>query len=409
MTQVALHLEEKSIVEDLEYYFSEVRDKHAHVRPSKDIQSLIPDSTHINDGNEYIGNFLYPATPNSLDRIYIGISLPLFANNWGAAFLIQLLKTLKPNGAVILPVYSEGQAAEKGYWSRSSLENIFLSRSRWKGISNISAENDGVMSLRVGRKWPERIASTAEWFYQERTNLLFDQLISREQSDGVVTRFDPKAMLIASCASSWSNFALSAIVEHIIRDCMGQRQHLSVCDTTADNGQLAMELLLSPYINIAKAISHDPVSSHQRETENLASYFLPETNGRFRSVCSNIEQITFEDRYDVISFTGSLADMSTTLQVAVFERAWNALNPGGVMIVLERPFKEIADGSAIASKGAGLDEILGRFGAIRYYSRYVASELQSGVEISHYSKQIENALKQENETHENAFRVVVKS
>ena len=61
------------------------------------------------------------------------------------SFLLQLLKVLKPNGAIILPVYPEGQAQEKGYWSRSFLENIFLSRQRWTGFSNVRAENDGVM------------------------------------------------------------------------------------------------------------------------------------------------------------------------------------------------------------------------------------------------------------------------
>ncbi len=411
MIQVALHLEEISIDEDLEYYFSEARDKHDHVRPNKDIHSLTPDSAHINlqDGDGRIGNFLYPVTPNTLDRIYIGISLPLFANNWGAAFLIQLLKTLKPNGAIVLPVYAEGQAAEKGYWSRSSLENIFLSRSRWKGISNISAENDGVMSLRVGRKWPERIASTAEWFYQERANLLLDQLISAEQHDRAASQPDPKSIFLASCAVSWSNYPVSAIVERIIQDCIGQRHNLSICDTSADYGQLAMELLLSPYISVANAVNHDPEPSHRRKTRSLASYFLPEIGDRFRSQCLNIEQIIFEDRYDVISFIGSLAEESATQQQVILERAWKALKPGGVMLVLERPFQEVDHSQVIGSKGQALDELLGQFGAIRYYSRYVASELERGVEISHYSKQIENAIKQENETHDGVFRVVTKS
>ena len=83
-----------------------------------------------------------------MDRIFIGISFPLFSNNWGAAFLRHLLGLIKPNGAVILPVYPEVQARDQGLWCRSSLENIFRSRSRYIGISNIWAENDGVMSMR---------------------------------------------------------------------------------------------------------------------------------------------------------------------------------------------------------------------------------------------------------------------
>ena len=118
-------------------------------------------------GEKEIGNLFYPFTPYSLDRIFIGISFPLFSNNWGAAFLRHLLGLIKPNGAVILPVYPEVQARDQGLWCRSSLENIFRSRSRYIGISNIWAENDGVMSMRVGRHWPPVIPSTARWLFEQ--------------------------------------------------------------------------------------------------------------------------------------------------------------------------------------------------------------------------------------------------
>ena len=127
-------------------------------------------------------HFFFPTLPNSLDRIYIGISIPLFANNWGASFLLQLLKILKPDGAIILPVYPEGQAQEKGYWSRSFLENIFLSRQRWTGFSNVRAENDGVMSLKVGREWPDPIVSTIEWFYNQQTNIVLEYILDSKQN-----------------------------------------------------------------------------------------------------------------------------------------------------------------------------------------------------------------------------------
>ena len=80
-------------------------------------------ASEFND--DKVCNFFYPQLPNQLDRIYIGISVSLFANHWGASFLVELLKLVKPGGVIILPVYPEGQAAEKGYWSRSFLENKF--------------------------------------------------------------------------------------------------------------------------------------------------------------------------------------------------------------------------------------------------------------------------------------------
>ena len=132
MAQVVLHLDEKYIAEDLEYYFSGERDKNNQVRPDKNIYSMTPHSRHINidfaDGK--VGNFFYPILPEPIDRIYIGISVSLFANYWGASFLLELLKQVKPGGDIVLPVYPEGQAHEKDYWSRSFLENIFTKGSR---------------------------------------------------------------------------------------------------------------------------------------------------------------------------------------------------------------------------------------------------------------------------------------
>ena len=126
MAHVAFHLAEEFISEDLDYYFSGERDKNNQIRPDENIYSLTPDSLHLNYqiGDGLVGNFFYPTLPNLLDRIYIGISIPLFANNWGAAFLLQLLKILKPGGSIILPVYPEGQAQEKSGGSFPGLPGV---------------------------------------------------------------------------------------------------------------------------------------------------------------------------------------------------------------------------------------------------------------------------------------------
>ena len=54
-----------------------------------------------------ISNVLYPFEKNSIDKIYIGLSFPLFSNNWAASYLRYLLKIIKKDGSIILPVYPE--------------------------------------------------------------------------------------------------------------------------------------------------------------------------------------------------------------------------------------------------------------------------------------------------------------
>ncbi len=218
MSQVILHRGEEYITEDLEYYFSGERDKNNQIRPDKSINSMTPVADHLDSdfSDDKVCNFFYPQLPNQLDRIYIGISVSLFANHLGASFLIELLKLVKPGGVIILPVYPEGQAAEKGYWSRSFLENKFLSRSSWRGMSNVNAENDGVMSLRVGKKWPEPCPSSIEWFYQERSNLLLSSIQSNCNDRPIENHI--KDTFNSLCKLIWQEYNTSAIIEQIILD-----------------------------------------------------------------------------------------------------------------------------------------------------------------------------------------------
>ena len=167
--------------------------------------------------------------------------MPLFASHWGASFLLELLKIVKPGGSIILPVYPEGQAQEKGYWSRSFLENIFLSRERWTGFSNVRAENDGVMSLSVGRKWPDPIPSTAQWFYQQRANLALGELLETGNRDDLSTAFSKIAVRV------WANYTHSSVVERIILDTFGAKTSVRVdCISTVSYTHLTLPT--TPYV-----------------------------------------------------------------------------------------------------------------------------------------------------------------
>ena len=55
---IALHRSASDIEEDLEYYFSEQRDKHNQIRPSDDIRSFTTDAANFTEdpGEDGIGN-----------------------------------------------------------------------------------------------------------------------------------------------------------------------------------------------------------------------------------------------------------------------------------------------------------------------------------------------------------------
>lgn len=405
MSHAALHLAEEFISEDLDYYFSGERDKNNQVRPNENIYSMTPTSTNfcqtLDDGQ--VSNFFFPCLPNLLDRIYIGTSVPLFANNWGASFLLQLLHVLKPGGSIILPVYPEMQAQEKGYWSRSFLENVFLSRQRWTGFSNVIAENDGVMSLQIGRKRPTPIPSTIEWFYQQRSNLVVQGLL--ESADNAENTI--QTVYTALVEKVWKNYTYSAVVERIVSDNFDTRTPVCFHNISNDYGLLLTELHLSARINIAYGLTsdvcHDVCNDVYKTAEsirhNFKSYFSPHTGENHKIEPSVAENISFHQLSDVISIIDVLSELDEPARVSLLRAAWENLKSGGLLIV---------HNDSVVNSEANLYDVLGMLGEVQTYSSIVASKIQRNVNISHYSSIQESRLVNEKQDQGHVFLAVKK-
>lgn len=375
---IALHRSAPDIEEDLEYYFSEQRDKHNQIRPSDDIRSFTADSPNFagDPGEGEIGNVFHPFAPFSLDRIFIGISFPLFSNNWGAAFLRHLLGLIKPEGGVILPVYPEVQARDQGLWCRSSLENIFRSRSRFIGISNIWAENDGVMSMRVGRRWPPVVPSTARWLFEQ----------APRQAVAVALEDDAEAVQDFwqfEVQRFWSLGRRHAVIEQIIRNRHGPRRPVRLAATGADAGLLALECLYSPYTRVTRADVRDSGES-------------PEFLQAIDQACSTQEHgplecpgpTDAENPCDVLCITDP-----DTLDL---DSASRRLAAGGTLVLTP----ECAESGPEFGSG---------FGEAEYYSDMVAQRLHPSVPIYHYSERIEAEIDRQTETRQGGFTVLRKA
>lgn len=397
MADAAFHLTEEYISEDLEYYFSGERDKNNQIRPDDNIYSMTPTSTHLSvsldDG--MVGNFFYPTLPNLLDRVYIGISVPLFASNWGASFLLELLKVVKPGGAIILPVYPEGQAQEKGYWSRSFLENIFLSRQRWTGFSNVRAENDGVMSLSVGRNWPDPIPSTVQWFYQQRANLALSELLESDNRDDLARAFAEMATRV------WANYTHSSVIERIILDTFGVKTAVRVNCISNDYGLLVTDLLLSGYINVEAGSTAHIAQAEAAVAKSFASYFAPHTGDRHDVTMGNANNIEFQNKSDVICLIHALSGVEQVQQEVLIDKAWDNLNANGLLIV--------HDVMPRAWQSTELHNKLENLGHLNTYSSIVASKIEANIEISHYSTIQEGKLVDEKNQQTTVFKVIQKA
>ena len=402
MSQVVLHLGEQYIEEDLEYYFSGERDKNNQVRPDEKIYSMTPFSEHIemdfSDGQ--VGNFFYPVLPEAVDRIYIGISVSLFANYWGASFLLELLKHLKPGGSVVLPVYPEGQAHEKDFWSRSFLENIFLSRERWTGFSNLTAENDGVMSMRVGRKWPAPMPSSIEWFFKERSNILLAGLQQDFQGGEISARL--REVFVPLCEMMWQEYTMAAVIERIIKDYIGKKQAVSLMHVGHDYGLLANDVMLSSFVNVEQASTYHVGEINASLNESITRYFSAHTQDKhvlkFVNQGSDVE---FSNSANVVVISQLMSSMSAQEYQQLLQNAVNQLAAKGVLVVYE-------DLPVGAAEVADLDAMMSKLGEVKTHSAIATRTIEPAVEISQYSLAVEENLRQEKNNRNNVFRVIQK-
>ncbi len=375
---IALHRSSSDIEEDLEYYFSERRDKHDQIRPSDDIRCLTTDSWNssgLPNKTEMIANAFYPFPPFSLERIFIGISFPLFSNNWGAAFLRYLLSLIGSSGSVILPVYPEAQARDQGLWCRSSLESVFRSRSRFIGASNIWAENDGVMSMRVGRRWPPVISSTARWVFEQAPR--FATALGLSESAEDIRKFWK-----SETQRLWRLGRYHAVIEQIIRDRHGPRRPVTLMALGEDSGILALECLFSPYTRVTQAYAASPIESRE-ELRALDQSCSTGAHGPLE----RLHQAKIKETCDVLCVTNPAAmPYLETSQLA----------NGGTLILTPECAK------------TGL-EISSGFGAPEFYSDKIARRLHRSVPIYHYSERIEKEIDQQIESRQNAFAVFRKT
>ena len=378
MTNILIQKSAKYIDEDLDYYCSDTRDKHNMIKPQGDIISLTCDSKIFksNPTKEEICSIYYPFEKESFHRIYLGISFPLFANNWGAAFLRHLMYLIEPDGGVILPVYAERQGVEKNYWSRSSLEVMFQSRQKWWGMSNIWAENDGVMSMRIGKKQPPKKNSSLNYFLENSSDSNIDiQDVSRHHSNGII----------------------SAIVEQIIINYFGRTKSVTFCDIGGD-GLLSSEILMSDYINVTHSTE---ITSEDFNVINMKKYLPDNLKSKLSINSYKNNQIEFNGQYSVISMMNILNDMADKEKINLIVNAFNGLANNGILIIQDKMFN---DTKFIEDLFSSLPNTFEH----SQYSSIVATKHNQKINIAHYSDIIFNELKSENSSRNDVVNILQK-
>ena len=356
--ELIFHKSEKYIDEDIFYYISDQRDKHSMIKPKKEnlISMTVDSEKLLPPCKNEITNVFYPFKKNSIDKIYIGLSFPLFSNNWAASYLRYLLKVIKKeNGSIILPVYPEEQANEKGMWSRSFLENIFTSRTGWTGKNNVWAENDGVMSMRIGKKFPKKPDSTLNFYLDEIGNQFY-----RDQLNG------GNKESIDAVKNIWFTSKYSSIVEKVIQDKF-QKNNIIYADI-CDDSSLAFEVSVSDYISVKKTII---CSDDGSLYDDLLNYFSYRSKNDFTLLSKSRLQTLDKFQPNIISIINNKNNDEFLEVITKLLPKTNIIFYGTFSENLEK-FSTSYD--------------------ISIYSTIVAAKLETGKTINHYSDIIEKQI-----------------
>lgn len=145
---------------------------------------------------------------------------------------------------------------------------------------------------------------------------------------------------------------------------------IDVLDHGSGPGLVPVELLLEHSVGLRSATAVEPSKWYVEFLADAYRYLGRELSGDFYYEQSNVETYTYPRKLHAISFCGCLLFVARSDLRAVLSRAWDALHPGGLLIVLEGIRSDSPRKDLYADKMFTIDELedqLGHFGEIERY------------------------------------------
>jgi hypothetical protein len=235
-------------------------------------------------------------------------------------------------------------------------------------MSNIWAENDGVMSMRIGKKEPKVRNSTFTYFIDKTLPKLYQE----NKLDELQNEIDNQN----------ENLRLSAVVEKIILDNHGRNKKINL-GVISNSNLLGMELACSDYMNIKNTKVY---SSNEDNVSSFSEYLPKDTASNFNRLISNLNECDFDGGHNVFLIDEKFYNQDASKQI--ISKALDGLGNDGFIIIVNRH----AENNYKSSD----------------YSHTVGTRLKTGYDIPHYSDLIFDELKVENENRGTAVQVIHK-
>jgi SAM-dependent methyltransferase len=162
---------------------------------------------------------------------------------------------------------------------------------------------------------------------------------------------------------SYKNAALNLIFSDHFR----RERTLSIVDQGSGPGFVPIELALENP-RVRRAVGCDIDARPLSLTADLYAHYRASLRGRFGARIGSAQEAAYVGPVDAVSFIGSLLYVPREARQAALDRAWQALAPGGLLIVHEnmRHPSYVRDHDLMFTPDE-IDALLGRYGHVSYY------------------------------------------
>lgn len=317
----------------------------------------------------------------------------LFCDAYGAAMIAHIAEAVRPGGWFLLPFVDTKTAKKTGQktgpwhleWLRGLLgkeqdifkaEKLALFRRRQplsfpQSIFHVFSSELEELSSSFFANRP--VSATAEFL--ETCNAFLAPPVGTDGGRKAATevmkdlRADLASFLRYVTYSVTGVAYKTAALREFASRYLADREDLRVIDLGGGIGLVDLELLLtSP--SIRHVTNVEPVASVLPITKHIFERFEHSLKGRFEMALCAAQDFPFDREVDIVCEFAALLYIPRDKLVDTLDRAWNALRPGGILVIhenIKRPIFEGKNYYDLVFDVAELESYLGRYGEITYY------------------------------------------
>lgn len=379
-----------------------------------------------------VGNCFHPLPRRTFDTAVIGTGMPLFHTTLTHDFLARVYNSVKPGGELLIRADALGEDPQSISLPSGALHALF---------GPYEERGEFLVLRRDVTELPEdRSVLSAYW--ANRGELVFDHIFggsvwgaepafmdaiygeisetdiataaqplrpSREAIAEIVAlyrsgevgpdrhyerpmmapspewTFRENATQVANAIDGWLRYRLwgvyykTAVMKKVIRDNLGSDRPLSLVEHGGNVGLIPLQMLLEPDLTVRRVVNSEISTNVLMGGSRLAEHLGHRARGRYAFAFGPAEEYSYDGEYDVVSFTQCLLYLRRDILETVLRDAYEALSPGGLLMILENtapPTGTTGRDADIIFSPDELDSLLERVAPPRYF------ETKSGLPIT---------------------------